>query len=300
MGGWVQDEDDSGSKKKGASTSSSGNIFDLDDLIGSGNKPKSAPQQPQPQPNLAAGADFDFFGAGPVAKAPADGFTLVLPAAKGNGLQVSTKYSRKNGAAVLELKFENQSASPLSTFALRINPANYLGVSMAAPLQMQGGVAPGGMATTSVALKADGACTASSAYGIIQGAVKTELGVVYFTDTLPTHLLFEDEGKLDGPTFVQSWKAMSDELEQRAAIGSFALDSVDAIVAALEPHRVFYTAKRNVDGVGLRVYFAARLRATPVLIELTLGASNRAACKSSVPELAAAGLQAVVNLVAKQ
>ena len=93
---------------------------------------------------------------------------------------------------------------------------------------------------------------------------------------------------------------------------------------------MFFTAKRNVDGVGLRVYFAAKLRGmtrslsrfpclwnssflhchnyillsgTVVLIELTLSgqaANNRGAAKSASKELAVAALQAVVNLVARQ
>jgi hypothetical protein len=41
-------------------------------------------------------------------------WTLVLPAAKGNGLQVSTRYARKNGACVAELRLENTTAQPLN------------------------------------------------------------------------------------------------------------------------------------------------------------------------------------------
>ncbi len=38
----------------------------------------------------------------------------MLPAAKGNGLQVSTRYARKNGACVAELRLENTTAQPLN------------------------------------------------------------------------------------------------------------------------------------------------------------------------------------------
>ena len=138
-------------------------------------------------------------------------------------------------------------------------------------------------------------------YNRSQGAVKTELGVVYYNDQLPVHLCFEDGAKLDGPTFVQSWKSMGDDLENRQVVARFSTgDSMDELVRALEPHRVHFTAKKAVDGVGLRVYFAAKLRATPVLLEVTLGAggqNNRSACKSATRELSVIGLQAVAALI---
>lgn len=55
---------------------------------------------------------------------------------------------------------------------------------------------------------------------------------------------------------------MSDDLEHRIAVPRFASDSMDALVKLLEPHHVHFTAKRQVPDVGLRVYFAAKLRGT--------------------------------------
>lgn len=46
------------------------------------------------------------------------------------------------------------------------------------------------------------ATAANVAYGVLQAAVKTDTGVVYFNDNLPAHLLFEDDGRLDGYAFV--------------------------------------------------------------------------------------------------
>jgi AP-1 complex subunit beta-1 len=288
-------------KKETSSSSSSGNILDLDELMGGAPSKPAAPVAAA-KPAASSVSDFDFFGAPSAPVSSNENWTLVLPAAKGNGLQVSTRYVRKNGACVTELKFENQSGQALQSIALRLNPANFLGVSMASPLSVSLPLAPGSSTVGSTALKVDGAY-AATAYGQVQGAIKTDLGVVYYNDQLPVHLCFEEDAKLDGPTFVQSWKSMGDDLENRQQVSRFTVgDSMDDIVRALEPHRVHFTAKKAVDGVGLRVYFAAKLHATPVLIEVTLGLSSqqhRVACKSAARELSVIGLQAVFNLIAQ-
>ena len=66
--------------------------------------------------------------------------------------------------------------------------------------------------------------------GLLQMAIKTELGVSYFNDTLPGHLLFEEQGKLDGPTFVASWKAMADDMEQQLPVQAYFTQALDDII----------------------------------------------------------------------
>lgn len=177
-------------KKKAAESSSSGNILDLDDLMGGAPKPAA---KTAVSASSAGVADFDLFGT----PTPSEPYTLVLPAAKGSGLQVSTKYARRQGVVTLDFKLENQSPQTLSQFALRINPANFIGAALAAPLQVGSPLLPGASISVSLPLKFDGAMAAAP-YGLLQGAIKTDLGVAYFNDTLPVHLMFEEDGRLDG------------------------------------------------------------------------------------------------------
>ena len=76
------------------------------------------------------------------------------------------------------------------------------------------------------------------------------------------HLSLTPFPRPPAPRAAQSWKGMSDDLEHRIAVPRFASDSMDALVKLLEPHHVHFTAKRQVPDVGLRVYFAAKLRGT--------------------------------------
>jgi hypothetical protein len=66
---------------------------------------------------------------------------------------------------------------------------------------------------------------------------------------------------------------MSDDLEHRISVPRFASDSMDALVKILEPFNVHFTAKRQVPDVGLRVYFAAKLRGAYFLLSFLLRAA---------------------------
>eukprot|EP00455_Lapot_gusevi_P029271 TRINITY_DN3134_c0_g1_i9.p1 TRINITY_DN3134_c0_g1~~TRINITY_DN3134_c0_g1_i9.p1 ORF type:complete len:907 (+),score=438.83 TRINITY_DN3134_c0_g1_i9:97-2817(+) len=296
----VEEEEVKGEEEESSSSQDQGDILDL---IGLG-APSPAPPSnrnvmapPSNTPSALPPSDFDSdfgFGATPAAASP---YKLVLPSAKGNGLQVSSYYVRRDGQLFLELKFENYSQQPLANFALRINPQNFAGLNSAAPLRVGSVVPVNGSATASVPLVSNGALAPNAQAGLVQCALKTELGVVYFNDNLPPHLLFEENGRIEGPAFVATWKQLGNELEQRLPISNLFSNDFEAITRRLEPYNVFYTAKRQVENLGLRVYYCAKLRDVTLLIELTLGANNVAVCKSPNPELSLLGLQSVVNLL---
>ena len=62
---------------------------------------------------------------------------LVMAAAAGNGLQVSSVFSRNSGVLQCDLKFENRSQQMLANFALRLNPGNFAGLDIATKLQVR-------------------------------------------------------------------------------------------------------------------------------------------------------------------
>lgn len=242
--------------------------------------------------------DFIFGGGSAPAKSSNINYKVAQLASAGNGLQISTAYSRVNSSVQIDLKFENFSNQPLSQFALRLNPDNYVGLALTNKLALSVPLNPNSSVCGSVLMTPSGNMGSNQA-PVIQLAIKTELGVSYFNDNVPGHLLFEEDGKIDGPTFVANWKSMSDDLEQRTAISEYFSASIDDIIKKLEPFNIFFTAKRNVESVGLRVYFSTKMKGTSVLLELTVGSSSRAAAKSTNKQLSVVALKAIVDLVQK-
>lgn len=280
------------SSKQSSSASSSGNILDLDDLMVS--KPKAAAPVSASASQGSIG-DFDFFGGSATVSGPS--YKLVLPAAQGKGVQISTSFARRQGTLYCDMKFENFSQAPLSQLALKINPQNFAGINMAAPLQVALPLAPGASAVASVALVSNGPIAPQAQFGVLQGAVKTDFGVVYYNDNMTTQLLFEEDSKLDGPTFVSSWKGMQDDLEVRVPLANLFSEQIDAISAKMEPFNLFFTAKRPVQDVGLRVYYSGKLRGIPMLVELTVGGVPRVAVKSPNKELSYLTAQSISTLL---
>jgi len=104
----------------------------------------------------------------------------------------------------MHLTFENGSQQTLSQFALKFN-VNYVGVSPDAPLRVSP-ISPGGAASTLLPLNTSGECASAAKPGVVQCALKTDLGqVCYFQANLPAYLLFEESGKLPDANFLRLW-----------------------------------------------------------------------------------------------
>lgn len=60
---------------------------------------------------------------------------VYLPAQQHQGFQLTGSFTRRDGAPVLDLYFENQTGKVLQQFALKFN-TNHLGLAPSAPLKV--------------------------------------------------------------------------------------------------------------------------------------------------------------------
>jgi len=219
---------------------------------------------------------------------------IVLPASQGSGLQISVGYSRSGGRLNMDFVFENQSSQTLSQFAIRFN-TNYLGLNNAAPVKVDP-ISPGGRGTCSLPLVDDK--PTGNAPGLVQLAIKTELGVAYFTAKLPAHLLFAENGRLEKSEFLEKWATIPDDKETtREVLGRTASD-VESTKTRLEKNNVFHIASRVVPQRGDVIYFSLSFKSVSMLVEVTIKDSNTQLCvKSEKPELSAVALTAVADLL---
>lgn len=61
---------------------------------------------------------------------------IVLPANRGNGLQVSSVLARRDGKLCLDLTFLNQSPTSISNFLFQLNPQNSFGIVLDGPIKV--------------------------------------------------------------------------------------------------------------------------------------------------------------------
>jgi len=142
---------------------------------------------------------------------------------------------------------------------------NYLGVVPASG-SIPTNIAPGASVTVPVTLDSTPENT-NVTKPVVDIALKTELGVVYFKDKVPAHLLFQEEGKLESKEFLALWRSLdSKEISQVLSTNLAA----PAIKEVLEAVRVFHIASRAAQGIGKVMYFSLIFRGVVMLVEVTL------------------------------
>jgi len=214
----------------------------------------------------------------------------VLSKDKGNGLAVLSSMTRKDGAGQLVLRFQNNTAETLNKFAIQFN-TNYLGVSpqnaavaLAAPINASGGT---GIAYVPLALNKDPGDDAKQ--GIVQVALKTQLGVLYFAAPLSAHVFFEDDGEVDKKQFLTTWKNLPTENEFKISIDAPESSGFDAdnVVSKLNSINVFVVTKLDVQGKGICIYAALKLKDASILTEFVVaGAGITLSARSDFVNLA--------------
>ena len=173
------------------------------DLLGGlmDDPPDAAPANPMggmmggggaPPAGLGGGLD-DLFGGPPAPSAPAAqaapaGAKLVLPAEKGEGMQLRTLFVKDGqGRLCQSYTVENNGGVPLSGFALQFNK-NTFGLVPETPGKLgevlPGTLAPGQSATGQVPLLATGQPATDTPPGVIQVAIKNNVKVFYFQDSM--------------------------------------------------------------------------------------------------------------------
>lgn len=140
------------------------------------------------------GVGFDFFTqAAQAAPTPAPVPKVVLlPAERGDGMEVAAAFTQEGGQLYMELTVTNRGAVVLSDFAMQYNKNAYGLTPACAPAF--GAVPPGQSADARVLILRQPAMVAPPAPGtdpnVLQIAVRTNVGKIYFfTGTLPPNYI---------------------------------------------------------------------------------------------------------------
>eukprot|EP00475_Leptophrys_vorax_P022917 TRINITY_DN3117_c0_g1_i1.p1 TRINITY_DN3117_c0_g1~~TRINITY_DN3117_c0_g1_i1.p1 ORF type:complete len:905 (-),score=341.08 TRINITY_DN3117_c0_g1_i1:61-2775(-) len=201
----------------------------------------------------------------------------VLSKDKGNGLAVLSSMTRKDGAGQLVLRFQNNTAETLNKFAVQFN-TNYLGVSpQSAAVALNAPIAPsGGTGIAYIPLDLNKPPSEEAKQGIVQVALKTQLGILYFASPLSAHVFFEDDGEIGKKQFLESWKGLPAENEFKISIDSPDSNGFDAdnVVGKLNSINVFVVMKLEVKDRGTCIYGALKLKGETVLTELAVNGAT--------------------------
>ncbi|KAL2902650.1 Beta-adaptin-like protein C [Bienertia sinuspersici] len=177
---------------------------------------------------------------------------VLLPEAKGQGLQISAQLTRRDGQ-VPPLQ-PGTSARTLLPMVLFQN------------------VAPGAPNT------------------LLQVAVKNnQQPVWYFNDKISLHVLFTEDGRMERSTFLETWKSLPDSNEVLKEFPGLVINSMESALDKLAASNMFFIAKRKNANQEV-LYLSAKIpKGIPFLIELTAAAGIpgvKCAIKTPSPEMA--------------
>eukprot|EP01135_Chromosphaera_perkinsii_P001441 Nk52_evm9s169 gene=Nk52_evmTU9s169 len=301
----------------------------LDDLLGMGGMgggTSAAAPAPTAQPgsgggagmgggldDLLGGGGFGMGGAG--AAAPSSGmnsqdggFTGAysappqewLSAEKGKGCEVQGTFSRRDGAAYMDLVITNRGMQPVTGFAMQFN-RNSFGLAPDGGMNVPEPLQPNQTARISQRLSTTGGVQKANPINMLQIAVKNSVDIFYFSTMVPLHVLLMEEthGLMERQQYLQMWKEIPDENERQT--GPFPLHaghrSVESVEGRLKHNNIFTVAKRHVEGQDL-LYLSVRFcNGIWVLLELTIiggGQSAQLAVKTRAMDVES-GLSSIVK-----
>lgn len=295
-----------------------GDLLDLGDVVGS---PAAAPAAAAaPAPAAASAMDLLSGGGGagssggtglemlsdpfaaptpaaaaPLAAAAAAPKTPYLAADKGQGMVLSGAFARRGGQMFLDLTIENQGATPLSGFALQFNK-NFLGLAPAAGVNLTAPVMPGQKVDTSVALASANPPAPSN--GMVQMAIKNNVSVFYFQDSVPMASGLLENGRLEKNEFLQQWKAIPDSNERITTLSDIPTN-LAGMQQKFEARNVFFIHSRPNGNENIVYLSAKSVTQAPILLELTFTQNStnvKCAIRTSGPELAPA-MEVAVGLI---
>ena len=190
----------------------------------------------------------DLFG-GPSAPpaAPAVQDKVVLPADKGEGMQLRCAFIKQGADVCMRLTIENRTMGPLSDFAIQFNK-NSFGLQPESPAalgqSLPPSIAPGGSATGLVKMLTNGQLSDSK--GLVQMAIKTNVKVHYFQDAADVLLFLTTDGRLEQKAWLEQWKGTAQE--HKIEINGVPPQSevVEQVCPKLEASMVFFIARRKL------------------------------------------------------
>lgn len=268
----TEDIQQSGSSSAPASASGIDDLLDLSGLSVSGSgTPTAGGAAPRTSAASAAPVSSidDLLGssaAAPTPTAATPATRVVLPMQQGNGMQVSCGFSNQSGQMAMNLTFENMNTQPLSVLAAQFNK-NTFGLSPGGQIQTPM-IQQGGRFDVALPLNFRGNRW-DTINRVLQVAIKSNFGVHYFQTQFPMHIVFLPDGRLERAEFLNVWKSIPDTHERIIEIPSISTSDPEAIRLMLESYRVFFIAKRSLQGQD-NMYFSVKLPVNDAVMVLEL------------------------------
>ncbi|EFC41797.1 adapter-related protein complex 1 beta 1 subunit [Naegleria gruberi] len=251
----------------GAPAQDSGDL-DLDDVLGVGSS------QPQLQFSASTSANANVTSL----VRPAPQKKLLLTADKSKGLQIYGAINRNaRGGLEFLVTFENLSQQPITGYACKFNTNTFGFV----PGQVQAnGIMPG-QKTDGIVPILPGNNESDKVSPLIQVAIKTDLGVAYFADSIPFSALFIENGSCDRDTYLTLFQSIPDETESTTDAPNASAGNASALISRLQAHNIFFVADHQDAGL-TNYYFSAKFNygteEVIALLEIVVSA-NSPQCK---------------------
>lgn len=213
---------------------------------------------------------------------------MLLPAAKGQGLQISAQLTRRDGQVFYSMLFENNTELVLDGFMIQFNK-NTFGLAASGPLQVPP-LQPGTSARTLLPMVLFQNVAPGAPNTLLQVAVKNnQQPVWYFSDRISLHVLFTEDGRMERATFLETWKSLPDSNEVLREFPGLVINSVESTLDKLSSSNMFFIAKRKNANQEV-LYLSAKIpKGIPFLIELTAAVGIpgvKCAIKTPSPEMA--------------
>jgi len=210
---------------------------------------------------------------------------IVMTEKQGKGLQVKNQWVRRNGQLMMDLTFENKSKQQLSNMQIKFNK-NFLGINPGIS-KLPVSLPPGGSADFMLPITTTHQIGDNAKAGVIQMAVKNDIGVVYFQDKLSAYMLFEEDGLLEKRAWLEKWKELPDTSEQQITIENRVYKSAEDILERFSASNVFHIATRQLENKKL-LYHSIKYKGLSLLLEVKISgrecsASMRADKTSYLP-----------------
>jgi len=196
-----------------------------------------------------------------------------------NGLEINGGFVVRNGNLFLDLEFKNHTTEPVGPFMIKFNK-NTFQITPAAPIGIQ---SVGPSQSESYPLQ----CLYSPPSEIqptdlVQVALKTNLGVVYFTVSFPLFRLFVSEGRMEVDQYHKIWRSIT--TEQCADIPDINTDNMNLIRAKLEAYNIFFVASRSVSDEEFLYTTAQSIDGSVFLMELGFQGTTCKLCAKTKAE----------------
>uniref|UniRef100_A0A6B2KXR6 Beta-adaptin appendage C-terminal subdomain domain-containing protein n=1 Tax=Arcella intermedia TaxID=1963864 RepID=A0A6B2KXR6_9EUKA len=239
--------------------------------------------------------DSSFIGEGPSAPAAQQQDLLLVTAQSGHGLEIRGKFVPKSeGLVDLKLSLSNQSLLPVTEFQIKFKPNIY---QLTPPQNLSASnINPNHSSTLTITcpISPNPPSPLPSPSPEIQAALRTNLGVCYFTAPLPLSILLSPAGRLEKDVWVGHWRSLTKELyfdlqltgdfaEKQPALTETFFDPfaqpaaptvstatlIPKIQAKLEANKVFFVATKNIQGQDFLYLSAKTIDGSIFLLEVS-------------------------------